>query len=283
MLSHPHQNRLHQLSLLAGLACLACYYLALRPLIRWSQSLDQPLTAEWKRLTDASAHAAAVTGYELASITNQLKHLRQTATQVYGLQQEVWDRLELEPLIRDKLKEPFQLIDFQNERYRRTEDLRRLAQGRGVALETAAIAGFPEYTADTRDPQFLWAQLALADHLVATAIHCRVSAIQSVSFPPIRTYALTNSTTDDLLEIAVRIELTGAMSTMNLFLNSIPQRAAGLAALGLTNVPAAKPAMFIDRLMMKRTPADRPDEASLDVRASSFILRPAPTTVPRPS
>jgi hypothetical protein len=278
MLSAPHQTRLHQLTLLTGLGAVACYFLVLQPLSRMAAGLDRPLAAEWKRLSEVSAEAATVTGYELTSITNQLQQLREATAQMNALRQVIWASLELEDAIRAKLIEPFQLIDFQNERYRRTEGLRTLARQRGVTLEPPVIAGFPEYTADTREPALLWAQLALADRMVETALHCRVGSIRTIAFPTVRPYLTPGTTNAELLEIPLRLELSGPMPALSLFLLSLPQRSNELRSLGLTNVPPGKPALLIDRLLLRRLPTDKPDEVLLELRAAGFLNRPQSAT-----
>jgi hypothetical protein len=73
-------------------------------------------------------------------------------------------------------------------------------------------------------------------------------------------------------EIPVQIELTGSTASVVRFLQGLPLRAEEINAAGLPEASTNKPAMFIDKLVLRRQSPDKPDEVRLALRIASFVF-----------
>ena len=58
------------------------------------------------------------------------------------------------PALRARLNAPFELVDFQNERSKELDELMRVGKEKQVTVEAPVFSGFPEHTADLRQPNF---------------------------------------------------------------------------------------------------------------------------------
>ena len=71
----------------------------------------------------------------------------------------------------------------------------------------------------------------------------------------------------------MRIELTGAIANVARFLQTLPLRADEIQASGLPAAPTNKPALFIDRLVLRKQSPDKPDEVRVSLRAVGFVFQ----------
>ncbi len=148
-----------------------------------------------------------------------------------------------------------------------------LAKQQQAAVEPAVFAGFPEHTADVKQPALLWAALSLTDSLLRTALQCKVTAIHSLEVPPVLTNAPPTNGTERLAEIPLQVEFTASAASAAQLLQCLPLRADEIRAAGLPEAPADKPALFVDRLIMQKQSPDKPDEVHVWLRAVGFVLR----------
>lgn len=258
---------------LIGLAALICavYYAAVfRPLTRRTEALDRPL-ADLARERVASNQQPATAGCNLAQLTENLRRAQSSAAALEKVRRQISARVELEPDIRTRLRDPFQLVDFQNERQNRIEQLGRLAKQLQVSLEPRVFAGFPEHHAELQ-PAMLWPQLAITCHLLATAIQCKVGTVRSLALLPLAANPSAGDT-NGLAAIPVRIELIGSMTAISRFLLSLPLRAGEIQGQGLPEIVPAKPALFIDHLIARKQSPEKPDDVLLDLQVSGFVSR----------
>ena len=167
----------------------------------------------------------------------------------------------------------FQLVDYANERSRQLDELSILAKQQQAAVEPAVFAGFPDHTADVKQPALLWASLSLTESLLRTALQCKVSAIHSLDVPPVLTNAPPTNGTERLAEIPLQVEFTGSAASVAMLVKCLPLRADEIRAAGLPEAPADKPALFIDRLIIQRQSPDKADEVHVWLRAVGFVLR----------
>ena len=167
----------------------------------------------------------------------------------------------------------FQLVDYENERSRQLDELSNLAKQQQVAVEPAVFAGFPEHTADVKQPALLWAALSLTEGLLRTALQCKVAAIHSLEVPPVLTNAPPTNGTERLAEIPLQVEFTASAASAARLVQCLPLRADEIRAAGLPEAPADKPALFVDRLIMQKQSPDKPDEVHVWLRAVGFVLR----------
>jgi hypothetical protein len=257
---------------LAGLALAAYYLFVMLPLARKAESLDGPLQKAWKSLL-ASLDQTNASSVDFLTITNQLSETRQALLILDNAKQQGTTRLQLDPAVRARMQEEFQLLDFENERSRETDELNNLAKQQQVALEPAVLAGLPDHTADVKQPALLWAALSLTDSLLRTALQCKVSAIHSLEVPPVLTNAPPTNDTERLAEIPLQLEFTGSAASVAKFLQCLPLRADEIRAAGLPEAPADKPPLFVDRLIIQKQSPDKADEVHGWLRAVGFVLR----------
>jgi hypothetical protein len=256
---------------LAGLALAAYYIFGFMPLSRKAHNLDVPLEKEWRALAGSLEQTNSLT-IDFLHITNQLAETREALATLESARQKAAPRLDPGPVVRARLSAPFELVDYENERSKEVDDLARLAKQKEITVEPAVFAGFPEHTAEVTQPRLLWPALAMADGFMRTAIQCKLAAIHTLAVP----LALTNfpaaNGTERLAEIFLQVEFTGAVPNVGRVIQSLPLRGDELRSAGL-EAPPDKPALFIDRLMIKKQTPEKPDEVRVWMRLAGFVLR----------
>ena len=259
------------LPLLAG-GLGAVYLFVFVPIDRKARSLDAPLEQSWHKLAVALGQTNALK-LDFVSLTNQFKETRAALTVFEKSRKNAQARVELDPALREQLSEPFFLVDYKNEAGRRMGMLTRLAKQENVVLEPAVLAGFPEQSVDVKEPALLWAELAFLDSLLTTAIHAKVTTIHFMAAQMPLTNAPSAVNGLSLTELPMQIELTGAFANVARFLQTLPLRADEIKAAGLPEAPTNKPALFIDRLMLRKQVPEKPDEVRLSLRAVGFVFQ----------
>lgn len=259
------------LPLLAGVLGMV-YLFVFMPLDRKARSLAAPLELSWQQLAAALGQTNAVK-LDFVSLTNQLKVTRAALTTFDTARKQARGRVELDAALRDQLREPFLFVDYQYEAGRRKDALALLAKEEGVMLEPPVLAGFPEQSADTKEPALLWAELAFLDSLLTTAINAKVGTIHFVAAPMPLTNAPAGNHGRSLAELPLQIELTGPMANVTRFLQTLPLRADEIKAAGLPAAPTNKPALFIDRLVLRKQSPEKLDEVRVSLRAVGFVFQ----------
>jgi hypothetical protein len=257
---------------LVGLALAAGYLFLVLPLDRRAASLDEPLQKAWQKLSLSLGQTNA-TAIDFRHITNQLSETRQALLILDNAKQQAVARLQLGATVRARMRADFQLVDYENERSRAVEELSSLAKQQQIAVGPGVFDSFPGHTADIKQPDLLWAALALTDSLLRTALQCKVTAIQSLEVPPVLTNAPPTGELEPLAELPMQIEFTASAANAATLLQCLPLRTDEIRAAGLPEVPADKPVLFVDRLLVQKQSADKPDEVHVWLRALGFVLR----------
>jgi hypothetical protein len=253
----------------AGLVVV--YLFVFTPLARKAERFDRPLEQSWRKLAGILGRTNA-TQLDFVAITNQLAETRQAIAALETARQQAQRRIEPGEALRARMNETFQLVDYDIEVGRRVSELARRAREQKVTLEPAVFNGFPQQTAEVREPALLWAELEFLDCLLTSAINCQVAAIHSASAP----LPLTNAPTGGvrtLIELPVQLEVSGPAPNVRRFLQSLPLRAEELKAAGLPAAPTNKPALFIDRLVLRKQSPDKLDDVRVSLRAVGFVFR----------
>lgn len=252
---------------------LVIYYLVvLLPLSRHARSLDEPLQSGWQSLCAALEQTNATT-LDFLHVTNQLSETRQAIVLLDNAKQKAAARLDLSSAVRAKVNAPFQLVDYQDERSRQLDELIKQAKAAQVTIEPAVFGGFPEHTADTRQPNLLWAALSQVQSLLGTALLCKVSVIHSLDVPVSLTNTIPVNGGPLLTEIPLLVELSGSAGNVLKLLQNLPLRADEMKAGGLADAPRDKVPFFIDRLVLKKQSPDKPDEVRVWLRVIGFVMR----------
>jgi hypothetical protein len=256
---------------LAGLALVAYYFIILVPLSRRAQ-VDSPLQIAWQKLS-TSLDQTNVTAIDFLHITNQLAETRQAIALLEAARQKAAARLELSPAVLKKMNAHFQLVDYQAERSRQVDEISKLAQQCQVTLEPAVLAGFPEHTAEVKQPAFLWAAMSLVESLLATALQCKVTVIHSLEVPLVLTNEPPAGALTPITQVPLQVDLTGSAASVLKLLQNLPLRADEMRAAGLAEARPDKAPLFIERILIKKQSADKPDEVRISLRAVGFVLR----------
>jgi hypothetical protein len=256
----------------AALALGAYYLLVFVPLAHRADKLDEPLQRAWQKLAVSLEQSNAAT-LDFAQITNQLNETRQELALLEEAKKKIAAHLDIAPALRSKMSAPFQLFDYDNERSKQIDDLDKQARQQQVAIDPTVFAGFPEHTADTREPVLLWAALARTDDLLETAIRCKVALIHSLEVAVALTNSVVPESSARWAEVALQLEFTAAADNAIRMIQSLPLRAEEILAAGLPPADAQKAPLFIDRLIIRKETPEKTDEVRVWVRAVGFILR----------
>lgn len=265
------ETRRRSLLPLLGLGLAALYLFAFLPLKRTAAKLDAPLDQGWKKLATALGQTN-VTRLDFVAITNQLTETRAALVAVDQARKLARARVKLDEELRTRLAEPFQLVDYDYASGRLIDQLGRLAGAQKVTLEPGVFAGFPEQRADMAEPALLWAELRFIESLLTAAINAKVTAIHSVTAVMPMMATVTNNLRP-LVELPVQLELTGATANVAGFLQTIPLRGDEIKPAGLPEVPTNKPALYIDRIQLRKQTPEKPDEVRLAVRVVGYVFR----------
>ena len=267
-----NERRRRSLLPLAALALTAAYLFVVMPLGQRADKLKSPLDKAWLKLSGTLGQTNNPT-IDFVGITNQLDATRQAIAALEMARKQAAARADLGDAVRERMNAPFQLVDYENERGKEQDDLRRLAAQNKITLAPAVFEGYPAHTADVRQPTMLWAELALIEHLMTTAIRCKVAAIHSLNVP----LALTNAPPPEgvrtLVEIPIQIEFTASAPVVAQLLKSLPLRADEIKTAGLPEAPTNKPAMFIERLTLRKQSPEKPEEVRAALRIVGFVFR----------
>jgi hypothetical protein len=273
MLTEVKRKRVQRL-LLLGVLGLALYFLAVyRPLSHRAASLDEPLRQCWRDLAAITLETRGFSGEDLPRMQDALEQTRSSLTALNQSAEDARALVQLDPAVRAKLGEFFQLIDYQNERQLLLEELTQLARGRKVRLDPGVAAGFPEYRADRQQPALLWAQLTLLRHVLMAAVNSKVTAITEVRLPALQLHTFGTNPPDVLVEIPLQLQLTGSSPAVGRFLESLPLRAETIKARGLPEALTNKPALFLDQVFLRKEGRDKPDDVRLELGVCGFVQR----------
>jgi len=283
MASSLHVNRLPAASAVVAVL-LALYYASiLRPLSRRVTELDAPLTNLWHRFTLTNRTFDACAGLDLTNASLRVDELRGALAQLQSAQDLARARLGLPPDINARLAEPFQLIDFQNDRSRLAAALLRLANEKGVACQPAAASGLPEYSVDLVDPRLLWPRLHLAHQLLLTAVHCQVAGLESLTQLPPASHR-SNGGGGLIEELPMRLEVSGSADAVARLVTSLPLRGDELNTVGLAAALTNKPAFFARQILARKHSPERPGDVRLEIDVSGLVIAHGnPLGVPPPS
>jgi hypothetical protein len=260
-----------QLAILLSTFLLAIYYgLVYRPLGKQAAALDAPLTNVWQKLAGSPVNPTP-TGPDLTTIHRNFEGARDSLDALHRAARNTAARLALDAETRRKMNEPFQLIDYQNERQNRISELTRLAKQQQVTMHKDVFDALPEYTAEVTQPGLLWAQLEAAHQLLSAALRCKVTQMTRLQLGSIEPHVSRESDEIFLQELPVRIEVVGSMASLAQLMSSLPRRAEELKALALPEAPTNKPPLFVRGLLLRKQSAEKPDEVSLDLKASALV------------
>jgi len=149
----PRKFQVVQRNLFFGVCLGALYFVFIfEPLSRNAAALDERLTSLWQQLGKAGVAAAADTGVDLHELDAQGRRFEGLAARLKTAGSSLTNRLALDTSIRERIRLPFQLFEFQNERQLQIEKLGKLGQDKNVVMAPAMFLGFPDYSSEQKRP-----------------------------------------------------------------------------------------------------------------------------------
>jgi hypothetical protein len=266
-----NERRRRHLVPVAALALVAIYLFGFLPLDQHAKKQQEPLAKAGRTLATALGQTNSAT-IDFIALTNQLAATRSAFAALELTRTQAAARTDLGDALRERMKAPFQLVDYENERGRQQGQLRQLATQRKVTVAPAVLDGFPSHTFAVIEPSLLWAELALVEGLLTTAVNCNVGTIHSISVPATLTNAPALTDRRAITEVPMQIEFTAATPALARFLQCLPLRAEELKSAGLPGGSTNKPALFVDRLMLRKQTPEKPEEVRASMRVVGFIF-----------
>jgi hypothetical protein len=257
---------------LVGLVLAAYYFLVFLPLAHRADRIEDRLQRHWSQLAAALDQKTNVVALDFQRITNQLEETRLALAQLRAARIQAAARFDLGPALRAKMKPPFQVNDFENDRGQKMDDLTKFALQHKVGLETNVLAGFPEYTIDVEQPAFLWPALSMVDGLLIIAVQCKVTAICGLESPLVFTNVPPPDATQGVAQIPLQVEVVGSVDSVLRLIQALPLRREQLRAAGFTNAPPGKLPLLLDRIIIKKQSPDKPDEVRAALRVIGFVF-----------
>jgi hypothetical protein len=266
-----NERRRRHLVPVAALALVAIYLFGFLPLDQRAKNQKEPLAKAGRTLATALGQTNGAT-IDFIAITNQLAITRSAVAALELARTQAAARTDLGEALRERMAAPFQLVDYENERGRQQNQLRQLAAQRKVTLAPAVLDGFPSHTFAVTQPTLLWAELALIEGLLTTAVNCNVGTIHSINVPATFTNSPSLSDRRAVTEVPMQLEFTATAPALARFLQCLPLRAEELKNAGLPDGITNKPAMFVDRLMVRKQAPEKPEEVRASLRVVGFIF-----------
>ena len=275
---------LQRLVILAVVALAATYLGVLRPLEQRVRDEDAPLKDLQEQLARASLDAGLPRGTDFQTLGDRLLAVRSASATFSAAEREARPRLQHPPEIRARLEEPFQYVEFLNDSQRRLEDLAALAQKNRTTLTHGLARGFPRFQPELERPELLWVQLAMVNRTVRTAILAGVREISEVSVEPLPLYEPPDPNQPPLFGPAPAPPATNAWSTLRLHVTAVGNVDAlskvmlalaltpdELKRTGLPEELAGQPALFLEKVLLRRHQLEAAEQAQLDLVVSTVV------------
>jgi len=250
---------------------LLLFVFVYRPLHRRTVRLDRELGETWTRLTDLNLKNKIRLGLDLETVNQNLTVAEKSVASLQRTCRRVFSQLEFDEETRARMNQPFQLLDYERNRFQTIDRLTRLAVSNRVALELAAVDGLPQFGALADPPNRLWARLSLSTRLLTALITNRVSAVQTLQMLPTRHHLAPGTDQPLYDELPMHLQLTGSMESVLKVLQTLPSRSSFSDTIGPPLPPSQ--ALFLDRLILKSA-TNNPSAVILDAILSGFLVHP---------
>lgn len=269
---------------------LLCYLVIYSPLKHRSDQLDLPLERAWQRLKKERQKSLSQDRLDLDHIMFGLKTLLNEGFDDDEFQNEKFendefendefefdedhdDGFEAESEFDDqrRIDEPFQLIDFQNNRQSLIEALKKKASS-SVEISPKVFEAFPQHLSEEPNPHYLWAELSLTQHLFESMIEAKIISIKSLSTR--RQNPSSNLPLSFFLEIDFQCEST-QLSKMILILphqnEVISNLKTGSETKFQNDDSLYEPSLFVDQIMIQKASTTQPDLVNVWMKLIGFI------------
>lgn len=265
--------QLQMVILIASVVLGFYHFLGYRRLTKRLTSMDSEMAVIWERVVNLNLKYRTQLGIDLATVTNSHALASKSVVSMQKAADKIRGRIELETQWREKLNQPFVLLDFIQTRARLAENIRQLSLSNKVEVATNALQFTWADQLPQRDkPACFWAQLFFYHQVLASAVASSPVSVNTLTLLPIRSWPPIESGHGPLEEYPMRVELTGSLDSMRRFLVRLPLLPAEISSLKLPVASTNKPAIFFQDLVIRST-LRVPDEVRLEAVVSGFVNR----------
>ncbi len=251
---------------------LVVYFLAgYQPLGERLKALDAPLKETGDKLS--AMGISNVTFSALGKLDQRQHEIEASLGRLREARRHLEELTSFDAVLKARMSEPFQLVEYEIERQFRAEELERAARKHQVVLVSALMDAFPQYSEERVAPAVLWAQFYLMDQVLSVAIRNKVSSIDAVALATPMVHEVSGAKDLILDEISVRLEVSGNMDAVGQLLASLPVREDWPESRSIPELADSKPALFLDRLVLTKAGPENPDAVRAILRVNAFIFR----------
>lgn len=270
-----HQNRL--ILILAGsvLCMILAYLTGLRPLAIRAKQLDEPLLQKWWLLSQSTQPQSSTNSSNpsplITATPNELKEFETLSILLHS-------RLNIPQETRQRMAQPFQLVEYQNVRQSLWEEISQKASESKVTLAPSIEGNFPSFTTNMVHSSLLWYQLDITQQCLLSLIQLKIAHIQQWVPHPIPNPTPSPTSTPftsapllpefQLIPLRFNLELEGPLDRILPWLESLPKTPSELTQTNLWS-PEKIP-LFIHHFLLRKTSPSDPNAASLFLEVGTY-------------
>ncbi len=260
------QKTLLLICLVLGVYTFAVYL----PLNSWVKSFDKPIEQNLKVLNKKFPLNADKNWIDISPLEKNIKDYEEIEARLDALKITIERQTAFSEQVVAKLKQPFQLVEYQNERQLCQEELQAAASSNFVTIYPGVLAGYPEYSSEMKNPELLWAYLSMVHNSLLSAINCRITSINSLMTRPVKTIAQDDKTNAFPRELSFKITVAGNSRSVLKFVTLLPAKFN--PEVKDASLKMDKPELYIDRILIKKDGIEDTDNVMADLRICGFVL-----------
>ena len=260
------QKTLLLICLVLGVYTFAVYL----PLNSWVKSFDKPIEQNLKVLNKKFPLNADKNWIDISPLEKNIKDYEEIEARLDALKITIERQTAFSEQVVAKLKQPFQLVEYQNERQLCQEELQAAASSNFVTIYPGVLAGYPEYSSEMKNPELLWAYLSMVHNSLLSAINCRITSINSLMTRPVKTIAQDDKTNAFPRELSFKITVAGNSRSVLKFITLLPAKFN--PEVKDASLKMDKPELYIDRILIKKDGIEDTDNVMADLRICGFVL-----------
>lgn len=260
------RHKIYYLALTALIGIGILYYLLItRPLIATERAIG-------RRLAEVSDQLAGL-GYGMTAseILASISRVQADIDRFRQISRDPSRLLRFDTELEAQMKQPFQLVEFDQRKFLILDNLQELARRQDATLFDEIEDAMPTYTPGLQRSYMLWAQLGVIDQLVQSAVAAGVARVDHMELISINQVQEPANASHRHAKIPIRMRLTGPMDAIHGFLMMLPLNGDEARALGLPAFDGLKSPFFIERFILIKSSRERADEVTLEFVASGLL------------
>lgn len=250
---------------------LAYFLFVYRPLNARTKEKDSLLRQTWSRLETIHRKQQAPDRSDFNPISQSLKQL---APNMEGVKRALLSRIEIDEFYREKSMEKsmeFQLVDYQNHRQEVIESLDKLTQARQSRIPSSVFEALPAHHSDLPEPNYLWVELALTQHLLQSMIYADVESISKLSVQRQSAPSADAGQLSPLIPVVSEVRFVCESGSLFRLLIMLPLRAEEIQKELAIDFPPNKPSLYVDQILIQKNSTERPTRVAVWMKIVGFI------------